>query len=144
MIVANRLLTAIGYIAYPLLLVLLVFTDQQLLLRSILVPTCGFCLCTVLRTVINAPRPYETSDVQPMIPKTTSGKSFPSRHTFCMATIAYTWMLYQPLVGAFLLVGAVCMAVIRVKACVHHVSDVVAALILATAVCAIGYLAVPW
>lgn len=144
MVIANRTLTVLGYIAYPLLLLLLVFHDQQLLLRCILVPACGFILCTALRALINAPRPYEATSAKPTLTKTTKGKSFPSRHTFSLATIALTWFLYQPIVGAILFLCAIGLGLLRVCGGVHYLRDIVAGIALALLVCAVGYLLVPW
>lgn len=144
LIVLNKALTVIGYIAYPLLLVLLAIFDRTLLLRCIVVPAVGFIICTLIRTTINAPRPYEVTGNAPQIPKDTQGKSFPSRHTFCMFMIACSWLLWQPIVGAVLLLLACMMAVIRVIGGVHFLRDVIAGAILALAVCAIGYLVFPW
>lgn len=93
---ANTVLTGIGYVAYPLLLVLLFIFSPVQLPRTIIVPAVGFVLCTVIRSAINLPRPYETQDTTPIIPKTTSGKSFPSRHAFCMFTIALSWLAWHP------------------------------------------------
>lgn len=141
---ANAALTAIGYVAYPLLLVLVALFDRELLVRCIVVPAVGFAVCTVVRDVVNAPRPYEVTGRAPLIPKDTRGHSFPSRHTFCMFTIACTWLLWQPIVGCVLLVLACVMAAIRVRGGVHFLRDVIAGAALALAVCAIGYLLIPW
>lgn len=144
LVAANKTLTAIGYIAYPLLLVLLAVLDQGLLVRCIVVPAAGFIICTIIRNAVDAPRPYEEGGPAPLIPKDTCGKSFPSRHTFCMFTIACTWLLWQPIVGAILLACACAMGVIRVIGGVHHLRDVLAGAALAIIVCAVGYLAIPW
>lgn len=144
LIAANTALTAIGYVAYPLLLVLLALFDRELLARCIAVPAAGFAICTVMRDVVNASRPYEVTGRPPLIPKDTRGHSFPSRHTFCMFTIACTWLLWQPIVGCALLALACVMAAIRVKGGVHFLRDVIMGAALALAVCAIGYLVIPW
>ncbi|WP_165253320.1 phosphatase PAP2 family protein [Adlercreutzia sp. ZJ304] len=141
---ASKILTAIGYIAYPLLLVLLAIFDRQMLLRCIVVPAIGFVGVSIFRNIVNAPRPYEVNDTAPLIPKNTRGHSFPSRHTFSMFTIACTWMLYQPIVGTALLVLACAMAVIRVVGGVHFPRDVIVGAISAIVVCAAGYLLIPW
>lgn len=141
---ANRALTALGYIAYPLLLALLAIFDRALLLRCIAVPAAGFLICTLIRNAVDAPRPYEAGGPAPRIPKDTRGKSFPSRHAFCMFTIACTWLTWQPIAGAALLACACIMAAIRVVGGVHYPRDVAAGAALAIAICAAGYLAIPW
>ena len=141
---ANAALTALGYVAYPLLLVLLALFDRDLLLRCIVVPAAGFAICAIIRTAVDASRPYEAGGPAPLIPKDAHGKSFPSRHTFCMFTIACTWLVFQPIVGGALLACACALALIRVKGGVHYPRDVTAGAALALAICAVGYLAIPW
>ena len=103
---ANKVITDAVYVAYPCLLVWLV---------------------TVLRKVINAPRPYEVFDASPVIPKDTRGNSFPSRHAFSIFVIAMTFCACCPLawVGPVMLVVGVLLAVIRVVSGVHFPRDVV-------------------
>lgn len=155
LIAANRALTAIGYVAYPLLLALLALCDGGLLVRCIVVPAVGFALCTIIRSAVNAPRPYEAPGASaPLIPKDTCGHSFPSRHTFCMVTIACTWLewalatggaaWWAALVGGALLVASVAMGIMRVVGGVHFARDVIAGAVLALTVCAVGYQAIPW
>ena len=83
---ANKVITDVVYVAYPCLLVWLTYAAATgaagaagMLLRAALVPGISFVLVTVLRKVINAPRPYEVFDVAPVIPKDTRGNSFPDR-----------------------------------------------------------------
>lgn len=141
---ANSVLTGIGYIMYPMLLLMLGLFATGLLLRFIVVPAIGFVLCSVIRRAVNAPRPYEVLRITPLIPKSTKGESFPSRHAFCMFTIACSWFAWQPAVGAILLVMACLLAAIRVLGGVHFLRDVVFGAILAIAVCALGYFCIPW
>ena len=101
---ANKVITDAVYVAYPCLLVWLAYAAATgaagaagMLLRAALVPGISFVLVTVLRKVINAPRPYEVFDAAPVIPKDTRGNSFPSRHAFSIFVIAMTFCTCCPL-----------------------------------------------
>ena len=74
---ANQVLTGLIYGIYPLYLVVLFFEKNPLLLRSVIVPAVSFLLFTLVRRIINAPRPYEKFGMPPVIEKDTKGKSFP-------------------------------------------------------------------
>lgn len=127
----NRILTFIGYIAYPLLLVLEAIYDPTLLLRSIIVPAVGFAICTIIRSAVDSPRPYEVAPIEPLIKKDTRGHSFPSRHTFCMFMIAGSWLIFfKPMAFALLAFGCI-MAATRVLGGVHFAKDVVCGALLA-------------
>ena len=56
----------------------------------------AFAAVTLFRKAVNAPRPYETLGIDPLIEKDTAGRSFPSRHTFSLFMIAATWLVAQP------------------------------------------------
>lgn len=132
--IMNKILTAIVFLSYPALLVWLYFRyPEDLLLRAILVPLDGFIAVTVFRYVVNRKRPYETFGIPPVIPKETSGQSFPSRHVFSAAIIAFTFLAIpgMQVVGGSLVVCMVAIAIIRVVSGVHYISDVVAAVLIA-------------
>ncbi|WP_283169602.1 phosphatase PAP2 family protein [Curtanaerobium respiraculi] len=140
----NRALTYLGYVAYPLLLVVLLFrSDLALLVRCVLVPGVAFAAITLFRAWCNAPRPYEVLAIDPLIKKDTGGKSFPSRHTFSMFMIAFAWLAAEPLLGILLLLGACVLAVVRVLGGVHFPRDVVAGALLALAFYIIGFVLIP-
>lgn len=122
----NTTLTYLGYVAYPLLLVLVALRAPELLARMIVVPLALFVALSAFRYLYNASRPYEALDIDPLIRKSTVGKSFPSRHIFSMVMIALCWLRFCVPVGCALLVCAVVMAVIRVLGGVHFPRDVVA------------------
>lgn len=93
-----------------------------------LVPGIAFVLLSFFRDKYNAPRPYETLDIDPLIRKNTKGHSFPSRHVFSFAVIACAFWYVNPVIGAISMCGAVLMALIRVLGGVHFPRDVIAGL----------------
>ena len=123
----NKLLTTIGYISYPILLVLSYY--QNNLMKVLLVPASGFVLLTFVRKAINRKRPYETLNITPIIQKNKKGNSMPSRHVFSMSIIALSWFLVSPIIGAILVVCSILLACIRVIGGVHYPSDVLIAML---------------
>ena len=123
---ANKIITYLYYVAYPVLLVFLFVQGNAFVWHALLFPALGFLLVTALRAAINKPRPYESLDIEPLIHKDTKGKSFPSRHAYSAMAIAVTFFLVNAAVGIPLIVLALCMAVVRVMGGVHYPSDVAA------------------
>ena len=138
--ITNKLLTNAIYCAYPCLLIWLVWNASPLhtgstwniaalwiCARAFLVPFISFVALTVLRKAINAPRPYETFNTPPVIPKQTRGLSFPSRHVFSIFVIATTFIAVCPAtwIGIVILCMGVVLACIRVIAGVHFPRDVI-------------------
>ena len=124
---AGKAATLTVYAAYPLLLLYLGKTgDFRRLVISVLIPGLSFVLLSAVRSRINRPRPYETWDITPLIPKDTKGNSMPSRHVFSTAVIAMAWIPVSLPAGILLLLVAVLESVIRVLGGVHYPSDVAA------------------
>lgn len=128
LLLCNTILTRLIYVAYPLLLLYLFFEKNEAFLRVLLTPAISFLLLSIFREHINAPRPYEKLDIQPLIPKNTKGHSFPSRHVFSVAVIACAFLYTIPWIGVIFLALSVMMAVIRVLGGVHFPKDVIAGL----------------
>ena len=116
LLTANRLLTACGFLLYPLLL---------LCLFSVLE-----CLADIFRKVVNKKRPYEKLPIQSLIKKDKKGQSFPSRHVFSIFLIATLWFCFWKPVGIFLFIAGVFLAIVRVIGGVHFVTDVCAGALL--------------
>lgn len=128
---AGTAATGIMYVSYPLLLLLLARQGMiQRLICTVIVPGASFVLLSLVRARINRPRPYETWDIVPLIPRDGRGESMPSRHVFSSSLIAMVWLPVCLPAGAALLVTAAAAAVIRVLGGVHYPSDV-----------AVGYIA---
>lgn len=124
---ANLILAGSVYIAYPVLLGVLLVHKDSVLARAIIVPLDSFIILSVVRAFINRKRPYELYECASAIHKDKKGKSFPSRHVFSVFVIATTFLgVGCTLAGAILLFVGVCIAAVRVYCGVHFLSDVIA------------------
>ena len=121
----NKCLTLIGYISYPILVLLMFINQKEQLWKLILIPASGFLLLTFIRKAINRKRPYEALDIQPLIIKDKKGHSMPSRHVFSMTIIAVSWFMISPMIGSLLIICSIALAMIRVIGGVHYPSDVI-------------------
>lgn len=126
LLAVNRGLRYLGYLMYPLLLVLVAIFDLPSLPKLVVVPLLGFLVVSGFRAAFDAPRPYELLDIDPLIKKATVGQSMPSRHLFSMAMIAMCWLYWCAPVGVVLLLLCVVMGYIRVVGGVHFPRDVIA------------------
>jgi membrane-associated phospholipid phosphatase len=125
--IVNKILTFTVFLLYPLLLIWLSLKYRQYLLRAVLVPFVSFVLVTVVRRLINRARPYEAYGIPSAVYKSTTGKSFPSRHVFSIFIIAVTFLYLgpDPMIGLALFAAGVILGIIRILIGVHYVSDVV-------------------
>ena len=105
---ANKILTVVIFVAYPCLLLWLLWQKDMRLYKAICVPLDGFIIVTVVRAWINRKRPYEIFELPSVIPK-----------DMC------------PAVGIVFLLMTVAIAWIRVVSGVHFISDVVAGFLFA-------------
>ena len=139
----NDGLTYLCYFLYPVLLMYTILYRQELLLKMVLVPGIAFVAVSLFRLFYNAPRPYESLDIDPLIHKTTSGKSFPSRHIFSVFMIAMCYLRVLIPVGCILCICGLLMAVIRVLGGVHYPRDVIAGALFAVFCGIIGLWLIP-
>lgn len=121
----NKYITAICFVLFPLLLVIEAFTDTALCLRSVITAAVPFVIVSVFRQIVDSPRPYEALNIEPLLNKSTKGKSFPSRHCFSIFLIAMCWLRFLPLVGIILLAFGVILGLVRVLIGVHFPRDVI-------------------
>ena len=123
--VVSKYMTWGMYGAYAVLLVWLIshFTLINAI-KCVVIPFAVFIVTTVVRDAINAPRPYELSEIQPVFPKSTKGHSCPSRHTACAFAVALAWCSVYPPVGVILCLCAVLIASSRSAVGVHFPLDV--------------------
>lgn len=126
----NRYFPLFMFVLYPCLVLYLYITHSLYLLMSIYKPLCAFLFVTIIRKVINRPRPYETMNIQSLVTHK-SGESFPSRHSVSATIIALTAFYIHPILGSIVLFVAGCICIGRILAGVHYISDVVVAIIIA-------------
>lgn len=107
--------------------------------RVLLVPAFSFILLSIIRAVIDEPRPYETYDIQPLLARKGKGKSFPGRHVFSAAVIACAllWLDVDWGIDGFAAMAVI--ACLRVIGGVHYPRDVVAGALLGILCGVIGF-----
>ena len=120
-----KILPIFVFISYPVLLISLLLNRDGRLLESITVPLGVFVTVTLIRKFINCKRPYEKLAIEPLMPKSTKGKSFPSRHTASAAVIAMTLFYIDFPIGIVFLVVAALIGLSSVCAGVHFPRDVI-------------------
>ena len=100
------------------------FHDPKLTLRLVL--TCGvpFVLLSAARHALDLPRPFEVYDLEPLLPRETPGRSFPSRHVFSIFVIGTCFCYLAPWLGGTLLALGVILSALRVLSAVHFERDV--------------------
>lgn len=168
---ANRSLVWLFYLAYAVLLVLVVVgvplagaaagssvagpsgylpcgaepASVRLIAVAVLalVPGVAFALLSAVRAHLNAPRPYERDGIVPLVPRDGSGRSLPSRHAFSAFAIAGCWWTISPVVASALFACACLLAALRVLVGVHYPRDVVVGALcgMAAGLCAAGLVA---
>ena len=120
----EHLFTGLVYLAYPALLFYLLVLRDFRFWRCFLTPAVGLVFVSILRRLINAPRPYEKYDFRPLLPKDKKGESFPSRHLFSVFMIAMAYYYVYVPMGIYLTVLGVLLGVLRVVGGVHFPKDV--------------------
>ena len=137
--VVNLVLTCAVYVAYPALMLYLLITKSVHFQRCLFVPGVMFVAVSLLRKVINRPRPYETLDIEPIIHKEKSGQSMPSRHIFSVFVIAMTFLYINPYLSLPFFAIGVILALARVIGGVHYISDVLVGAAIGIVSGVIGY-----
>lgn len=123
----NTAITLLMYVAYPCLLMFLLWENSRAVLPVILVPLAGFLFLSIFRKWLNVPRPYEAWELFPIISKSEKGESFPSRHVFSATIISMCFLKVHLGLGILFLCLSLVLAVCRVLGGVHYPKDVLVA-----------------
>ena len=130
---------ALVYLLYLGMLAWLAWHRMGQLWPALVVPASAFVVGTLVRKLIDRPRPYTALGFTPLFPKDKTGQSMPSRHCFSAAAIAgAAWFVLPPL-GAVLAVLGVLIAISRVVTGVHYISDVLAGLAFGSVFAVLGW-----
>ena len=126
----SRSAVALVYLLYLGMLAWLAWHRMGQLWPALVVPASAFVVGTLVRKLIDRPRPYTALGFTPLLP---------SRHCFSAAAIAGTaWYVLPPL-GAVLAVLGVLIAISRVVTGVHYISDVLAGLAFGSVFAVLGW-----
>lgn len=125
----NHWITRLMYTAYPLLLGYLLVTDRQSVLAYLVIPFVGFVILSLIRKIIDIPRPYERWDIDPLISREGRGQSMPSRHVYSATLISTCFLTVNPWLGLLLLSLSALLAYIRVVGGAHYPRDVIVGLL---------------
>ncbi|MBS5111827.1 MAG: phosphatase PAP2 family protein [Coprobacillus cateniformis] len=120
----------ITFCIYPCVLIYLFITKNPILWDTFWRPLAAFLFVTIIRKVINRPRPYEAYPITPLVGHK-KGESFPSRHTVSSMIIALVCFPIHQFLGIFTLIVAIILSVCRILCGVHYVSDVLVSVIIA-------------
>lgn len=134
--VSSRVTAAAVYIFFPFMLLYLTDFGRKFgfdIVNTIVVTASGFLLVTLIRKLIDRKRPYEVFGYDPVIPRSRSVGSMPSRHVFSAFIIAFASYQMGAPWFAVLFALSVIIAVIRVAGGVHYISDILAAFLIAAA-----------
>jgi undecaprenyl-diphosphatase len=122
----------VGILVLEGLYLLLVFRDRwkELLGAALFIGLVAFGISLVAHRIIEDPRPFVVSGVQPLIQSSTDN-GFPSDHTLLLAGTAAVILVVSPGIGFLGMVAAFTIGMARVYAGVHHVADVLGSLAIA-------------
>lgn len=135
-----------GFVAaYAVFLAIVLFSRPfQLLftLNKVGLPALCFCSVTLLRWLINRPRPYETSGagIDSLIKKHKNGHSMPSRHVASAFVISLIILPECLWAGIVCLAASLLLSLLRFVEGVHYPSDLLAGTLLGVAFGFVGLL----
>ena len=139
----DRLMVGIVAVVYAATLVWLVATGDMRWVRFALVPGATLVLVSVVRKGINAARPYEAHNVDPLLPAKTKGQSMPSRHVTCAVVIACAMAWLNITWGIEMGAAALLVCYTRLAGGLHFPRDVVAGIALGLACGLVGFVIIP-
>ena len=122
----NIFVTRVVYVAFFMLLTMLLIQKDERMIRVVLVTGVSFILVSIARHFMNAPRPYTLYDFDAIIKKDKVGESMPSRHVFSAFVIGMAFLYTYPVVGIIIFADGILMGFGRVVAGVHFPKDVIA------------------
>lgn len=123
--IINLVSTVLSIFVFMYMLFYFISISPLVLFGYLMALAVPFAAVSVIRRLINAPRPYEMPDFVGHLPKKKGGCSFPSRHAFSIFAIGSLCLFVNLPLGVITLVFGVIMCFCRVVLHLHFVRDVV-------------------
>lgn len=112
---------------YSITICYLAIIKSPKLFLFIILPAIDLAFISVLRKILNKPRPYDKLNYEPLGKyKRGKGQSFPSRHTASAFIIGMACLYINKPYGILMLILAVLIAASRIISGVHYPKDVLA------------------
>lgn len=128
-IMLSKLTPLVVFAAFFITLFVLLVTWNLKWIFFLIVPVVTFTVVTLMRNLLNYPRPFERFKYTPLV-KHGRGKSFPSRHTASAVIIGMACLYVNVGYGVAMLIVAAIVAVTRILTGVHHIFDVLAGILI--------------
>ncbi len=131
LLLSNKFLTGIFFLAYGLLIFLSFKNGFEPLDQVKILAIPASCLAAIpfLRLFFNRPRPYheDGANIEPILKKKHQDKeSFPSRHLASALVISFAFVAYLPLASAVLFLFSAMLGYVRFALGLHYPSDLIA------------------
>lgn len=120
-----KLLPTIVFESYIILNIWLLYNRDHRIYKVILIPFFIFVFISIIRKIINKPRPYTVLNIEPLVAKDKVGESFPSRHVLSVSIIAVACFYINIWLGIILTILTILIGIIRVLSGVHFIKDVI-------------------
>jgi membrane-associated phospholipid phosphatase len=138
----SHIVSILGVLLFAFDLAILTLLAKRYLVAALLAASAfvGYVLVTLLRKLLNAPRPYELYSFYEIAPKDKAGNSFPSRHAYSAFAIATLTFVVSDILAVVFIVLSVLMCVCRVILGIHFIRDVSAGALIGIIAGVIGIL----
>lgn len=142
--ISSLAIVAITVYAFFVHILKLLEVSPLTVIELLIITGVPFIAVSVMRRMINAPRPYELLEFYERKPKDKAGCSFPSRHVFSVFVIATVITPANVALGAGLFVLGIALGAMRVLLGVHFIRDVIAGALIGVLSGAVGLLTLLW
>ena len=138
----SHIVSILGALLFAFDLAVLTFLAKRYLVAALVAVSAfvGYVSVTLMRRLVNAPRPYELYSFYEVRPKEKVGNSFPSRHAYSALAIATLTFAVSRILAVVFIVLSLLMCVCRVLLGIHFIRDVLAGAAIGLAAGIIGLL----
>lgn len=139
LLTADRVLVAAFALAYVGVLLWLLARHDASTVAYVVVPAVTLVIVSLMRRAVNEPRPSQSCRIDPLVQKSQTGMSFPSRHVSSACIIACALASIWMPVGVVAWICAGVLGYARIAEGVHYPRDIVCGVLIAAVCGFIGF-----